>query len=30
MGAFVDKVVGDEGPMSPKTQVIEFDVTLGP
>jgi hypothetical protein len=26
----VDKVVGDEGPMSPKTQVIEFDVTLGP
>jgi hypothetical protein len=30
VGAFVDKVVGDEGPMSPKTQVIEFDVTLGP
>ena len=28
VGAFVDKVVGDEGPMSPKTQVIEFDVTL--
>ncbi|MER6854034.1 ALF repeat-containing protein, partial [Streptomyces flaveolus] len=30
VGAFVDKVVGDEGPLSPKTQVIEFDVTLGP
>ncbi|MFC7819963.1 ALF repeat-containing protein [Streptomyces sp. NPDC057367] len=30
VGAFVDKVVGDEGPMSPKTQVIEFDVMLGP
>ncbi|MZD59449.1 ALF repeat-containing protein, partial [Streptomyces sp. SID5606] len=30
VGAFVDKVVGDEGPLSPKNQVIEFDVTLGP
>ncbi|WP_348772302.1 hypothetical protein [Streptomyces sp. SS52] len=30
VGAFVDKVIGDEGPMSPKTQVIEFNVTLGP
>ncbi|MEU7116404.1 hypothetical protein [Streptomyces sp. NPDC046182] len=30
VGAFVDKVVGDSGPLSPKTQVIEFDVTLGP
>ncbi|WP_235614495.1 ALF repeat-containing protein [Streptomyces ambofaciens] len=30
VGSFVDKVVGDSGPLSPKTQVIEFDVTLGP
>ncbi|MGW7126542.1 ALF repeat-containing protein, partial [Streptomyces sp. NPDC054901] len=30
VGALVDKIVGDSGPMSPKTQVIEFDVTLGP
>uniref|UniRef100_UPI00278C8DA2 ALF repeat-containing protein n=1 Tax=Streptomyces sp. CC224E TaxID=3044174 RepID=UPI00278C8DA2 len=30
VGSFIDKVVGDSGPMSPKTQVIEFDVTLGP
>ncbi len=30
VGAFIDDVVGDSGPMSPKTQVIEFNVTLGP
>jgi hypothetical protein len=30
VGSLVDKIVGDTGPMSPKTQVIEFDVTLGP
>ncbi|MFD5430128.1 hypothetical protein ACFWI9_32595, partial [Streptomyces sp. NPDC127084] len=30
VGSLVDKVVGDSGPMSPKTQVIEFNVTLGP
>lgn len=30
VGSLVDKIVGDTGPLSPKTQVIEFDVTLGP
>ncbi|WP_461071295.1 ALF repeat-containing protein, partial [Streptomyces pseudoechinosporeus] len=30
VGSFIDKVVGDSGPVSPKTQVIEFDVTLEP
>ncbi|MEN3586366.1 ALF repeat-containing protein [Streptomyces sp. ZYX-F-203] len=30
VGSFIEDVVGDSGPMSPKTQVIEFNVTLGP
>ncbi|QOV40398.1 hypothetical protein IM697_19510 [Streptomyces ferrugineus] len=30
VGSLVDKIVGNSGPMSPKTQVIEFNVTLGP
>ncbi len=30
VGSLVDQVVGDSGPMSRTTQVIEFNVTLGP
>ncbi|MER7765141.1 ALF repeat-containing protein, partial [Streptomyces sp. NPDC097619] len=29
-GKLITEIVGDSGPMAPKSQVIEFDITLGP